>query len=109
MISTHCLGLYLQVEVGDGLQALDKREPGTLDALIVDAGASDASLAISCPPAPFLQTNFLKKAACTLRLQGIFVVNCVTRSQAAFKTAFESIQVCQSPPGHNAFHGAHES
>jgi hypothetical protein len=39
------------VAVADLAQA----RPGRLDLLVVDAGADDASLAMSCPPAPFLQ------------------------------------------------------
>jgi hypothetical protein len=51
-----------QARVGDGLVAvadLARARPGRLDLLMVDAGADDASLAMSCPPAPFLQVPTL--------------------------------------------------
>ncbi len=54
--------LWDQARVGDGLVAvadLARARPGRLDLLVVDAGADDASLAMSCPPAPFLQAPTL--------------------------------------------------
>jgi hypothetical protein len=69
------------------------RDPGSLDCLIVDAGTNDATLSMSCPPAPFLEPGFLRDAFKLLQPHGVLVVNCVTRSQATFNAAFEAVQV----------------
>ena len=85
-----------QVRVGDGLAAIAEtasQQPGSLDCLIVDAGSNDATLSMSCPPAPFLDPPFLDDAHRSLKERGVLVVNCVTRSQAAFDSALKAIQV----------------
>lgn len=79
--------------MNDGLHVINEVEPESLDVMIVDAGSNDASLAISCPPAPFLAQEFLEKALQVLRPQGLLVVNCVTRSDSAFQDALKSMQV----------------
>ena len=81
------------MEVDDGLVVVDNIDKDSWDVLIVDAGSNDASLAISCPPAPFLESHFLKNALQALRPHGLLVVNCVTRSDLAFQKALQSVQV----------------
>lgn len=81
---------------GDGLEAVEEhngRAAEELNVLIVDAGSSDASLAMSCPPAPFLKTAFLKAAHRALKPSGLLVVNCVTRSDTAFQEAYKKVEV----------------
>jgi len=82
--------------VGDGLVAVAEcasQRPGSLDCLIVDAGSDDATLSMSCPPAPFLEAPFLRDACLSLNPRGVLVVNCVTRSQATFDAALEAVRV----------------
>ena len=83
----------MQIKVGDGLTAVEQVDTGSLDFLVVDAGSSNASLAISCPPAAFLEPRFLGQAAAALKEHGVLVVNCVTRSEAAFAAAVKAIKV----------------
>lgn len=88
----------LQVEVADGLSVVSSlaREHNSeekIDFLIVDAGSSDSSLAMSCPPPAFLQSTFLQDAREVLKESGMLIVNCVTRSEKAFAEAISSIQV----------------
>ena len=49
----------MQLEIRDGLQAVADAAAGPaderLDLLVVDAGSSDASLPMSCPPPSFLE------------------------------------------------------
>ena len=88
----HCV----QARVDDGLAAvasLARESPGALDYLIVDAGADDASLAMSCPPAPFLEAGFLGAAAAALRRDGLLAVNCVARAYAPVQAAVRMLQV----------------
>ena len=82
-----------QVEVDDGIDIINEIDEESLDVLIVDAGSNDASIAISCPPAPFLEPQFLSKALGALRPRGLLVLNCVTRSESAFQKVLQSMQV----------------
>ncbi len=79
----------------DGLEVMEGLAAESLDMLIVDAGSNDATLAVSCPPAPFLEPGFLKRALHVLRPQGLLVLNCVTRSDSAFQTALQNMQVSE--------------
>ena len=90
------LHLDEQAAVGDGLVALAaaaESNPGSLDLLVVDAGSGDASLAMSCPPAAFLEQPFLRNACTALRPGGLLAVNCVTRLDATFLQAAQAVQV----------------
>ncbi len=64
-----------------------------LDVLIVDAGSGDASVAMSCPPAAFLEPEFLQHARQVLKAGGILVVNCVSRAVEPYKAAVKALQV----------------
>ena len=66
---------------------------GHLDVLIVDAGSGDASVAMSCPPAPFLQNDFLQHAKQVLTPNGMLVINCVSRVAEPYKAAVKALQV----------------
>lgn len=86
----------VQVDVMDGLDAVAQRaqhSPGRLRVLIIDAGSGDASLAMTCPPAPFLQAAFLDHARAALAHESLLIMNCVTRSANAFKDALSAIKV----------------
>eukprot|EP00884_Botryococcus_braunii_P023150 jgi/Botrbrau1/9519/Bobra.0211s0010.1 len=63
-----------------------------LDLLVVDAGSGDASQAMSCPPAPFLEEAFLQNARRALGGSGLIAMNCVTRSPAALQAALASVK-----------------
>lgn len=63
-----------------------------LDVLIVDAGSGDASVAMSCPPAAFLEPEFLQHAKEVLKAGGILVVNCVSRAVEPYKAAVKALQ-----------------
>ena len=64
-----------------------------LDVLIVDAGSGDASFAMSCPPAAFLEPEFLQHARQVLKGKGMLVVNCVSRAVEPYKAAVKALQV----------------
>lgn len=64
-----------------------------LHLLVVDAGSGDASVAMSCPPAPFLESRFLGHAKQVLRHGGMMAVNCVSRAAEPFKAAVKALQV----------------
>ena len=92
-MSTVCLPR--QARVGDGLAAiadLARERPGSLDCLVVDAGADDAGLAMSCPPAAFLGQGFLGCGAAALRPGGLLAVNCVARARAPLEAAARALQ-----------------
>ncbi|KAA6429889.1 MAG: hypothetical protein FRX49_00321, partial [Trebouxia sp. A1-2] len=63
-----------------------------LDVLIVDAGSGDASVAMSCPPAAFLEPLFLQHARQVLKAGGMLVVNCVSRVVEPYKAAVKALQ-----------------
>lgn len=86
----------LQAREGDGLAAVQQmadESPGSLDALVVDAGSGDASLAMSCPPPPFLEPQFLQDARRLLSPGGLLAINCVTRLDSAFTAAAAGVKV----------------
>ena len=64
-----------------------------LDVLIVDAGSGDASVAMSCPPAAFLEPEFLQHARQVLKAGGMLVVNCVSRAVEPYEAAVKALQV----------------
>lgn len=47
---------------------------------------------MSCPPPPFLGGSFLQTARRALAPGGVMAVNCVTRSNAAFRAAAATLQ-----------------
>ena len=84
-----------QARVADGLAAvaeLARESPGSVDCVVVDAGADDAALAMSCPPPAFLGQGFLGSAAAALRPGGLLAVNCVARSRAPLEAAARALQ-----------------
>ncbi|DBB00023.1 TPA: hypothetical protein ACH3X1_013883 [Trebouxia sp. C0004] len=68
------------------------RSSQQLDVLIVDAGSGDASVAMSCPPAAFLEPEFLQHATQVLNAGGMLVVNCVSRAVEPYKAAVKALQ-----------------
>lgn len=48
---------------------------------------------MSCPPAVFLERQFLQDAHRSLAQEGLLVMNCVCRSQAIFDSAVAALQV----------------
>lgn len=48
--------------------------------------------AMSCPPAPFLESSFLQAARDALSPGGMLVFNCVSRSKKALASALASLQ-----------------
>lgn len=68
-----------------------------LDLLVVDAGSGDASVAMSCPPAPFLESTFLGDAKQALKPGGMLAVNCVSRAAEPYRAAVETLQVGVQP------------
>lgn len=82
----------------DGLQAVARdaeAQPGSLDLLVVDASSGDTSLAMSCPPPPFVEAHFLQHAQQLLKSEGLLIMNCVSRSAVALSQAIHSVQVCE--------------
>lgn len=86
-----------QARVGDGLAAVAQlasaEQAPDLDVLMVDAGSGDSSLPMSCPPPAFLERHFLEHARASLRPGGLLMVNCVSRSDAAFAAAVAALKV----------------
>ena len=68
-----------------------------LDLLVVDAGSGDASLPMSCPPAPFLESAFLGDAKQALKPGGMLAVNCVSRAAEPYRAAVKALQVGAQP------------
>lgn len=64
-----------------------------LDLLVVDAGSGDASVPMSCPPAPFLESKFLGDAIQVLKPGGMLAVNCVSRAAEPYRAAVKALQV----------------
>ena len=84
-----------QARVSDGLAAVAElacERPGSLDCLVVDAGADDAALAMSCPPPAFLGQGFLESAAAALHPGGLLALNCVARARAPLDAAARALQ-----------------
>lgn len=73
--------------------SLDSWHSQHLDLLVVDAGSGDASVPMSCPPAPFLESSFLGHARQVLKPDGMLAVNCVSRAAEPYKAAVKSLQV----------------
>ncbi len=94
--------------MGDGLEAVataaqaqassregaTPRSQGQFDVIVVDASSGEASHAMSCPPAAFVQPTFLGHARSALRPGGMLVINCVTRLEEPFQAAVEALKVC---------------
>ena len=74
-------------------QQQQQANPEPFDFLIIDAGSGDASLPMSCPPPSFLEPGVLKSMAAALKPQGLLAMNCVSRSDAAFREAVAAVQV----------------
>ena len=93
--------------MGDGLEAVaaaaqaqassqqdtSLRSQGRFDIIVVDASSGEATHAMSCPPAAFVQTTFLGHARSALRRGGMLVINCVTRLEEPFQAAVEALKV----------------
>ena len=69
-----------------------------LDVLVVDASGGDPTQAMTCPPAAFLERDFLDNAHRSLAQEGLLVVNCVCRSEPIFNSAVASLQVMPWAP-----------
>ncbi|CAK0783523.1 hypothetical protein CVIRNUC_006722 [Coccomyxa viridis] len=85
----------LEARLGDGLEAVAERsraQESSLDVLVVDASGGDPSQAMTCPPAAFLDREFLANAHRSLAQEGLLVVNCVCRSAPVFNSAVASLQ-----------------
>ena len=91
--------------MGDGLEAVaaaaqasvqqgsTPRSQGQFDIIVVDASSGQASHAMSCPPAAFVQPAFLGHARSALRPGGMLVMNCVTRLEEPFQAAVRALKV----------------
>eukprot|EP00897_Mesotaenium_endlicherianum_P005937 jgi/Mesen1/5371/ME000268S04572 len=55
--------------------------------IVVDADSGDTSLGMSCPPAVFLQGEFLRAARVALHEDGVLAVNVVARAAAPYAAA----------------------
>ena len=77
-------------------QQQQQANPEPFNFLIIDAGSGDASLPMSCPPPSFLEPGMLRSMAAALKPQGLLAMNCVSRSDAAFKEAVAAVQVKRS-------------
>ena len=76
-----------------GSASLDSWHSQHLDLLVVDAGSGDASVPMSCPPAPFLESRFLEHARQLLKPGGMLAVNCVSRAAEPYTAAVKALQV----------------
>jgi hypothetical protein len=86
-------GNRLSLTVGDGVAAVAAAAPASLDAILLDAGSSDASLGMTCPPPVFLEPPFLAAAAAALKPSGgVLAVNCVSRSAPRFLAALAALR-----------------
>jgi len=62
-----------------------------VDVVIVDAGGSDDSSGMSCPPAEFVSHSFLTAARDCLTEDGMIIINFVARSTAVYRSAIETL------------------
>jgi len=60
-----------------------------MDVLVVDAGGGGSASAMSCPPGSFVTQEFMNAAFNALSVNGVMIVNFVTRSTEAFRSAIE--------------------
>lgn len=86
---------------GQEVSAAQAGEIDKLHLIVVDASSGDASLAMTCPPAAFMEQGFLKDAAACLRPEGVLAINFVTRSKDALTAAYQTLLVHLPPtPAH---------
>ncbi|KAK9819283.1 hypothetical protein WJX74_000127 [Apatococcus lobatus] len=77
---------------GRAAQAEQVNDAEKLHLIVVDASSGDASLAMTCPPAAFVEQGFLRHAAACLRPEGVLAINFVTRSRDALVAAYQTLQ-----------------
>lgn len=86
---------------GQEVSAAQAGEIDQLHLIVVDASSGDASLAMTCPPAAFVEQGFLRDAAACLRPEGVLAINFVTRSKDALTAAYQTLLVHLPPtPAH---------
>ncbi|GBG81413.1 hypothetical protein CBR_g32089 [Chara braunii] len=66
--------------------------PASLDVVIIDADSGDASLGMSCPPAAFVQVEFLRILKEVLVDGGLLIINVVSRAAGPYTEAVESVK-----------------
>ena len=99
----------VEVEKAAGAAASNDSSRSSLSAIVVDAGGGDASLAMSCPPQPFVTDAFAASAAAALLHRpegrggggdgggeggggGVLAVNCVSRDQRPVAALVETLK-----------------
>ena len=78
---------------GQVKSAAQPEESEKLHLIVVDASSGDASLAMTCPPAAFIEQGFLKDVVACLRPEGVLAINFVTRSRDALTAAYQTLLV----------------
>jgi spermidine synthase len=68
----------LNVIIDDGIKFVCETT-NNYKAILIDVDSKDPSTAIRCPPAPFLDNEFLKKLKLRLTENGLFILNFVCR------------------------------
>jgi len=68
-----------KVVVGDGLKFLEEKKEEKYDLIILDVDQKDPSLALRCPPEPFITDSALEMWKSGLREHGVLAINLVCR------------------------------
>eukprot|EP01026_Neomeris_dumetosa_P003207 TRINITY_DN1086_c0_g1_i8.p2 TRINITY_DN1086_c0_g1~~TRINITY_DN1086_c0_g1_i8.p2 ORF type:complete len:207 (-),score=29.24 TRINITY_DN1086_c0_g1_i8:118-738(-) len=85
----------LTSKIGDGLDFILQAAQNGLkyDIVILDAGSSDPSLPMSCPPPIFVEDDKLSKTKEILNEKGVLMVNCVCRDEEVFQDLLKRLSV----------------
>ncbi|XP_070531894.1 eEF1A lysine and N-terminal methyltransferase-like [Ptychodera flava] len=85
----------MNVFVGDGLKFIEEKATEgneKYDLIMLDADSKDSSVGMSCPPAGFVEREFLQKVSSILKNSGIFIVNLVCRDATLKSTVFKDLK-----------------
>ncbi|XP_070531898.1 eEF1A lysine and N-terminal methyltransferase-like [Ptychodera flava] len=85
----------MNVFVGDGLKFIEEKATEgnkKYDLIMLDADSKDSSVGMSCPPAGFVEREFVQKVSSILKNSGIFIVNLVCRDTTVKSTVFKDLK-----------------
>ncbi|CAG2103136.1 unnamed protein product [Medioppia subpectinata] len=83
--------------IADGLEYITQLDPTihSFDVIIFDVDSKDVNVGLSCPPMPFLDTNFLAKVRSLLdQRKGIFMLNLVSRNEDIKLDVYQRLDKC---------------
>jgi spermidine synthase len=93
--SNNSNNVKIEVEIEDGLKYISSRNPRieSYDFIVFDVDSKEINVGMSCPPLPFVETEFLEKVNSLLKERnGVFVLNLVARNQDIKKDVYNQIK-----------------